>query len=129
MAFVPGVGNTPAMTLTNNSLGIGVTSPTQTLDVSGTALFETPSNSVTAFQIQNASTTDLFNADTTTNTITLNTPAGGGVLINNGATLDTALSLGDFATGGSIGTAATTVDIHTSFDIAQATSGQTLIHL
>lgn len=45
---------------------------------------------------------------------------------NNGSTCFTVLQLGNFATGGSIGSAATTVDIYTSIEIAQTNAGQTL---
>jgi len=50
--------------------------------------------------------------------------AGG--LSNTGSTLYSAVALGNYPTGGSIGTAATTVDITTSLAIAQTTAGQTL---
>jgi len=52
--------------------------------------------------------------------------AGTGALINNGSTTNTVDALTNFATGGSIGTAATTVDIYTSISIAQTTGGQTI---
>ena len=54
--------------------------------------------------------------------ITLN----GSQFTNAGATLNSADSLSNFASGGSIGTAATTVDKYTSFAIDQTTTGQTL---
>lgn len=50
----------------------------------------------------------------------------GSQFTNNGSTLNTAQSLGDFPAGGVIGTAASTVDVATSFAIAQTTSGQAL---
>ncbi|MEO7364653.1 MAG: tail fiber domain-containing protein [Candidatus Saccharimonadales bacterium] len=50
----------------------------------------------------------------------------GSQLTNSGSTLLTATALGNFATGGSIGSAATTVDVSTTFSIAQTTAGQTL---
>ncbi len=59
-------------------------------------------------------------------TITIGNAAGSGVLTNNGATLNSTLALGNFVGGGSIGTAATTVDIYTSISIFQTTVNQTL---
>jgi fibronectin-binding autotransporter adhesin len=50
----------------------------------------------------------------------------GGQFTNSGSTLLTATALGNFATGGSIGTAATTVDVATTISINQTTAGQTL---
>jgi hypothetical protein len=47
-------------------------------------------------------------------------------LTNNGSTLNSVNSLGNFASGGSIGTAATTVDRYTSIAIGQTTGGQIL---
>lgn len=64
---------------------------------------------------------------TTTGTISGgNITVSGSQFTNNGSTLNTAQSLGDFPAGGAIGTAATTVDVDTSFSIAQTTAGQTL---
>ncbi len=45
---------------------------------------------------------------------------------NVGSTLWGTLAIGNLATGGSIGSAATTVDDYTSFNIAQTTAGQTI---
>lgn len=47
-------------------------------------------------------------------------------VFNNGAFLFATLPLGNFLTGGSIGTAAATVDSYASISIAQTTAGQTL---
>jgi len=46
--------------------------------------------------------------------------------VNNGSTLNVAINTGNFATGGSIGSAASTVDVATSINIPQTTAGQTL---
>ena len=46
------------------------------------------------------------------------------ILQNDGATALGIAALGNFATGGAIGSAATTVDIKTAFAIAQTTAGQ-----
>ena len=49
-----------------------------------------------------------------------------GNLTNSGTTVYIPLLLGNYPTGGVIGTAAATVDVRTIFNIAQTTSGQTL---
>ncbi len=59
--------------------------------------------------------------------VTIGATAGSGTLLtNNGATVNTTLVLGNFASGGAIGTAAVTVDIYTAVSVAQTTTGQTL---
>jgi hypothetical protein len=66
---------------------------------------------------------------TTTNSgnLTVGASAGSGTTFtNNGATVNSVLAKSDFASGGSIGSAATTVDIYTAISIAQTTAGQTL---
>jgi hypothetical protein len=50
----------------------------------------------------------------------------GSNFVNAGSTLNTAIAIANLASGGSIGTAATTVDVATSIDINQTTAGQTL---
>jgi hypothetical protein len=70
------------------------------------------------------------NINGTTQIGALNT-AGTGAFVNNGTTKNTTLAIADqnytgSGNTGAIGTAATTVDIYTSFTIAQATAGQTL---
>jgi hypothetical protein len=47
-------------------------------------------------------------------------------LDNSGSTVFRALSLGNFAAGGSIGAAASTVDVATTINVAQTTANQTL---
>jgi hypothetical protein len=59
-------------------------------------------------------------------TLNIGSTAGNSALVNNGATTNTEDALGNFATGGSIGTAATTVDIYTYISVAQTTAGQTI---
>ena len=61
-----------------------------------------------------------------TATISGNLTINGPLFTNTGATLLTTSTLADFPTGGSIGTAATTVDVKTSFLLNQTTAGQTL---
>ncbi|MBI5357868.1 S-layer family protein [Candidatus Saccharibacteria bacterium] len=55
-----------------------------------------------------------------------NLTVSGSQFTNSGSTLNSAQALGNFATGGSIGSAATTVDVDTAFTINQTTAGQTL---
>ncbi len=62
---------------------------------------------------------------TTTNVGNLTTgTAGSSVFTNNSATLNTALALGDLATGFMGASAAATVDVYTAFTIAPAASGR-----
>jgi hypothetical protein len=61
---------------TNGRLGVGVASPSYTLDVQGVtgARIKTTTNSTSAFQVQNsASATPVFNVDTTNNAVGINT--------------------------------------------------------
>lgn len=62
-----GAAGTTGSIVTSDStarVGIGTSSPTANLTVVGTTVLQTPVNSTTAFQIQNASGNALFNADT-----------------------------------------------------------------
>ncbi len=72
-------------------------------------------NSSTAFQIQNSTGSSLLGVDTLNTTITV-----------TAGTVNSTLALGNFSGGGSIGSAATTVDIYTSISVNQTTSSQTL---
>jgi hypothetical protein len=70
---------------------------------------------------------------TTTGTTTVNgnltigsTAGGGTIVVNNGSLIHATLALGNFSGGGSIGTAATTVDKYTAISIAQTAASQTL---
>jgi hypothetical protein len=75
----------------------------------------------------NTSTQIFAGAKTFNGSITLGASAGSGtVFTNNGATVNSTLALGNFTSGGSIGTAGTTVDIYTSISVAQTTTSQTL---
>ncbi|MEI7632557.1 MAG: hypothetical protein WCJ60_04545, partial [bacterium] len=58
--------------------------------------------------------------------LTVGSGAGIGQFTNNGSTVNTTLVKTNFAAGGTIGTAATTVDIYTSISIAQSTASQTI---
>jgi hypothetical protein len=51
------------------NVGIGTSFPNATLEVDGTGLFKAATDGTSIFQIQNASGTSLFNADTTNTTI------------------------------------------------------------
>ncbi|PIZ63653.1 hypothetical protein COY17_00395, partial [Candidatus Saccharibacteria bacterium CG_4_10_14_0_2_um_filter_52_9] len=73
-----------------------------------------------------ASDTNLYRSTTSTLKTDSNLVVSGSQFTNNASTLNTAQVLGNFATGGAIGTAAATVDVDTSFAIAQTTAGQTL---
>ena len=71
----------------------------------------------------------LAGAKTLSGVLTANsgiTIATGSTFTNASSTLNTAIALSDFPTGGSIGSAATTVDVATSFTVNQTTAGQTL---
>ncbi|MFO0920541.1 MAG: hypothetical protein U0451_02610 [Candidatus Saccharimonadales bacterium] len=65
---------------------------------------------------------------TGTGAVSLNgaTTINGSQLTNTGATLNSAMAISDLPAGGNIGTAATTVDIKTTFNVNQTTAGQTL---
>lgn len=92
-----------------------------TAGAGGSVIVKNSFNSTTAFQIQNASSSSLFTVDSSTSNITI----GASQFTNNGSTVFTTLALGNFATG-SIGSAATTVDIATNINIAETSSSQTL---
>ena len=65
---------------------------------------------------------------TGTGAVSLNgaTTINGSQLTNTGATLNSAMAISDLPSGGNIGTAATTVDVKTTFNINQTTAGQTI---
>ena len=87
---------------------------------SGTGLIKT--NSSTAFQIaDNSGTIPLLTADTTASTVTIATSAGG-VLLNNGATVNGIKALSDISADGALTTAAN-INVYTSFTLNQTTGG------
>src|SRR5487761_1231979 len=53
-------------------IGVGTSTPTANLNVVGTTTLQTPVNSTTAFQVQNASGGSVLTTDTTTNSLTVN---------------------------------------------------------
>jgi hypothetical protein len=141
-----GTSTTPAVVVASNgNVGIGgVTAPSTALQVQGTvaasALSLTGNGSATAFQAglfdtasgttlnvgtSNATSVNIGNS-ALISTVTISNGSTGGTFINYASTLNPAASLGNFASSGAIGTAATTVDIHTSFTISQTTSSVSL---
>jgi hypothetical protein len=124
-------GSTGGVTL--NATTTNINSATISTNQSNVTIFGTNATNVTAF---GAGTTITIGATSGTITLknantTLGNAAGSGVFTNNGATLNSTLALGDFNyTGsgntGSIGSAASTVDIYTSISIGQTTASQTL---
>ena len=140
-----GTSTTPALTVTaNGSVGIGVTTPSTALQVQGTvsasALSLTGNGTATAFQaglfdtasagtlnIGTSNATGItIGSSTATSTVTIGNGTNGGTLINYNSTLNPAAALNNFTSSGAIGTAASTVDIHTSFTINQTSSSITL---
>ena len=67
LGSINGINNATSST----NVGIGTASPTQTLDVSGTALIQSSTNSSTAFQVQNTSGYDIITGDTTNSQLIL----------------------------------------------------------
>ena len=97
--------------------------------------FKVGTDNATAFQFQNASSRNLIGVNSSTSTITIGNSTdgatftiggagGSGTFTNNGSTKNTTLALGDLA-GGSIGSAASTVDIYSSFSISPTAGGRT----
>ncbi len=62
------------------NVGIGIATPTATLDVVGTGLFQSATNSTTAFQVENAAGTDVLNINTNTGAV-----SAGNNILNDGA--------------------------------------------
>ncbi|MGB4759263.1 MAG: hypothetical protein WBP26_04330 [Candidatus Saccharimonadales bacterium] len=91
------------------------------VDATGAATWRNSTNSASAFDVQNAGGNSLFKVDTTNSNVVV-----GGTLTIDGATVNNTLALGNFSSGGSIGSAATTVDIYTAISINQTTASQTL---
>ena len=66
-----GTSGSTSVYSTAGTLGIGTTTPSASLDVVGTAIFQSQVNSTTAFQVQNTSGQNLVQVDTTNSNITL----------------------------------------------------------
>ncbi len=113
------VGNT-------NATAINVGSSSTTVNIKG-GTNNIQSTGSSAFQVQTAGgSTTVLNVNTSTNTVNVGVSGSGGVFNNYGATLNTPDTLSNFTSSGSIGTAASTVDIYTTFVIPQTTSSITL---
>ncbi|MFZ1248988.1 MAG: NosD domain-containing protein, partial [Candidatus Saccharimonadales bacterium] len=85
----------------------------------------------TILNIGTTTATSLLLGRTTTTTtvqgsLTVGASAGTGTFMNNGATINTEKTYGNFAAGGAIDTAANSVDKYTYFSVAQTTTGQTI---
>jgi hypothetical protein len=81
----------------------------------------------TALQVSNNATIGGTLGVTGLTTATGGLTIGSGTsFINQGSTVFSAMNISDVAGGGNIGTAAATVDIATTFNVAQTTAGQTL---
>ncbi|HEX3082640.1 MAG TPA: hypothetical protein VHQ86_05345, partial [Candidatus Saccharimonadia bacterium] len=111
--------------LSGSGSGTNTSSGNVTIDVgtkSGTGTLgqiNIGATNVTAINIGRAAATTTING-----VAQVGASAGTGALVNNGSTKNTSLALGDLAAG-SIGTAATTVDVYTSFTISPTASGRT----
>ena len=91
----------------------------------GSALFRNQANSTTGFQIQNTANEALINVNTTNNIVTVGSLDSSQMLVN-AASLFGAKIIADLPAGGSIGSAATTVDVYTTIALVQTTPGQTI---
>src|SRR5581483_9540560 len=108
--------NTQLLTLLQNgNFGISTSTPGQTLTVAGTAVVMTPTNSSTAFQVQNSQGAPIFVVDTTSNNLLTNpgfevNAAGWAITAGTGSTTRvttnkyhgvSSLAVGDSATASS----------------------------
>ncbi|MFO0781923.1 MAG: hypothetical protein U0524_03485, partial [Candidatus Saccharimonadales bacterium] len=136
---------TSTTTLTGQLTANGGITNTGSYNQTGTGTFSTGTGTVSlngdtsvtgsnTFTVGTGATTlggNLGVSGTTTLTGALNTNGGinnasGTTITNAGATVFTAIPIGDHPSGGNIGTAATTVDVATTFNVTQTTPGQTL---
>lgn len=128
------LGSTNASALTIGRTGVATTlQGSVSLTGAGTALSVTNDATIGGVLQVNGNTT--LGNSTSVDTLTVNaaatfngnlTVAAGNTFTNAGSSLFTALSISDVAAGGNIGTAATTVDVATTFNVNQTTASQTL---
>jgi hypothetical protein len=92
-------GTQVATILENGNFGIGVTGPTAKLQVDGTTLVKTTTDTVSAFEIQDSSSDVLLTADTTNQTVSIGVASGGKFIsvpasasLNTATTVDTGYS-------------------------------------
>jgi len=116
---------------TINDAGTGTVYANQPTSESGGNIVFRSASSTSAFQIQNAGGTSLFNVNSSSSIISIGDATNGGTFINYGSTLNKAKALSNFdytasSNTGTFGSAASTVDKFTSFTVNQTTSGQTL---
>jgi parallel beta-helix repeat protein len=71
VSIVPNASSSTAALFNGGNVGIGTAAPNATLETDGTAIFKATTNVTSTFQIQNASSDSLFNADTTNGQITI----------------------------------------------------------
>jgi hypothetical protein len=74
---------------TTTSVGIGTSAPTATLNVAGTALFQAPTNSTSAFQVQNAASDQILNINTVQSSLVANPSFEGSMGYTNWAGVNT----------------------------------------
>jgi hypothetical protein len=119
-------GNVTVDIVSNPTFGGDVTSSTKMLspqfDVATAGTLSLGTGTASAISIGKVGV-----ATTNVGDLSIGASAGTGTLFtNNGATQNSALSLGNFISGGSIGSAASTVDKYTYITINQTSTGQTL---
>ena len=117
-----GQGSVQADSTTNSSVFINKTG------ASGNIL-QLQSGGSDVFVIDNSGDVTVGQTLTVTGSATFNgglSVASGEQLTNAGSTLLSAIAITDKPAGGNIGTAATTVDVATTFNVNQTTAGQTL---
>ena len=91
------------------------------LTVDSAAALNLGTSNATSVSIGKSTTTTINNG-----TLQIGASAGTGGVVNNGSTVNQSLALGNFATGGTLGTSTATVDIYTYISVAQITASQTL---
>ncbi|MCW2957003.1 MAG: hypothetical protein JWO69_1872, partial [Thermoleophilia bacterium] len=115
-----GLVSTTAQTLAGDKTFSGTTALAVTT-IAGTTNINTSGTANTS--IGNATgTLSVVSASTFSGTLTVT----GSQFTNSGSTLNTAASIANLAAGGAIGTATSTVDVDTTFNVNQTTAGQTL---